>query len=109
MSINNQELLRMDRLITSGIPAGFIVLGVLYSYSVKNYLLNLMGDSSYSLYLVQAFSIPFSYKVAAKFFQDLNPGLIFLICLLLSLGASIALYLIVEKKITRKLKVFFIK
>jgi len=52
------------RTVRFGIPAFFLVLGLAGIASIKKGLLTRLGDASYSIYLIQVFTIPAFYKGA---------------------------------------------
>lgn len=53
----------LPRTIYAGIPALMIFMGFLYHSAIQSKTFNLLGDASYSIYLVQVISIPLSYKI----------------------------------------------
>lgn len=94
----------IDRLFTWGIPALLIVLGALYSKELKSKLASILGDASYSIYLVQVFTIPVTFKVVQKILPNLNTDLAILTCIIFSTLAGIATYFLIERPMTTKLR-----
>lgn len=58
------------RYLRYGIPAFCIVLGAAGLPSIRSGLLSRLGDASYSIYLIQVFTIPFFYKVITLALSD---------------------------------------
>ena len=99
----------MDRLFKWGIPSFLIVLGALYAKQMHYAFLEYLGAASYSIYLIQVFSISAFYKVSSKFFIGMNGDVIALICLLFSAILGCCLYSFCEKPLTLFLRKRFIK
>lgn len=90
----------LSRSITWGLPSILIFLGFLYSKPFKNAILETLGSASYSIYLVQVFSIPIFYKLLSKlsFLQFPYSAEIYVVlCIIFSAISGIFLYLIIEK------------
>jgi exopolysaccharide production protein ExoZ len=94
----------VDRLFTWGIPAFFIVLGALHAKEIKSQLASLLGDASYSIYLVQVFTIPVVFKFFQLFIPNLNTDLAILISIIFSGLIGTVTYLVIEKPMTAKLR-----
>lgn len=92
------------RLIIFGIPAFFIVLGALYLPSIKNKLLLHLGDASYSVYLIQVFTLPAFYKVSTLYLTFLGGEILAVLALLCTAIAGSLCYFCVEKPLTKFLK-----
>ncbi len=94
----------LNRAFVYGIPAFFIVLGLVNIRQTQNKLFMMLGDSSYSAYLIQFFTIPFLFK-----FADIIPktplltDLTFLLFAIITVTTGKILYQAVEKKMTLKL------
>jgi peptidoglycan/LPS O-acetylase OafA/YrhL len=56
-----------ERVVFWGVPSALIVLGCCYAPQIGNRLVLLLGAASYSIYLVQAMSIPLFFKVSRAF------------------------------------------
>lgn len=98
-----------DRVVFAGIPAALLVSGMVFWESVDGWAggswLPSIGDSSYSLYLLQAFTIPaFARLLSAVDRHRMLPGDV--ACLLLVIATvivSMVIYRFVEKRIDVKL------
>ena len=94
------------RFIYWGIPASMIVLGVaLTEEFFRTKLLSkisYLGDTSYSLYLLHPFIIPFVMLVIGKFNLALMPMAV-MACIVISSGVAIFSYEKIEKPITKYL------
>jgi len=86
-----------SREILFGIPSALIVYGAVTTTQVKSRVGKLLGDASYSIYLIQVFSIPIFYKFASYVDIEFNSDLLTLMCLLATAIGGTAMYLIVEK------------
>lgn len=106
---NSEILTEWDRLFKWGIPALFIVAGALYAKQIHNKTVELLGDASYSIYLVQVFSIPVFYKIAKVLMPNWNGDVIAFLALLFSITTGVITYLIIEKPMTNFLRKKLIK
>lgn len=87
-----------SRIIYFGTPACLFVLGCLYMPQIKNQLCRLLGDASYSIYLIQFFTIPFFYKAMSHLGIDTDFAYILaVICIIFTAIAGIMIYYILEK------------
>jgi exopolysaccharide production protein ExoZ len=96
------------RLLSFGVPMAFIFGGVIFCRrEMLNFRpLHLMGDASYSLYLVQVLAVPACGKIVRKLPIDAYAFSIPLMALYLcaAVAASLVLYLFLERPITDLLK-----
>lgn len=99
LPINIFYNLGMDRFYIYGIPAFFIVFGLINIKQTENRLLVYLGDASYSIYLVQVFTIPVFYKVSSNFLVTLQNDVVALLALLFTIIIGCLLYSLIEKKI----------
>lgn len=94
----------LHRLIIFGIPSFFLVLAVLNLSSITNKFLLHLGNASYSIYLVQVFTLPLFYKIASNYFSFINFDILAVAALAVSIVAGSVSYLLIEKPLTRILK-----
>ncbi|ENV34775.1 hypothetical protein F960_01083 [Acinetobacter gerneri DSM 14967 = CIP 107464 = MTCC 9824] len=94
----------VSRLIMWGIPSFFIVLGILWVRQIQNNFFQYLGDASYSIYLIQVFSIPVFYKVSSKYFNYTNGNIAAIMCLMFSILCGCLFYKFVETRISNFLK-----
>ena len=93
-----------NRALVYGIPACFLVLGLVTVRQTRNKFFMTLGDSSYSAYLFQFFAIPFLFR-----FADLIPkipsltDITIVIFAIITVAAGQLLYYGVEKRVTLKL------
>jgi exopolysaccharide production protein ExoZ len=100
----------LPRLYSYGLPMLFIFGGVVLS---RKELLNVtflhnLGDSSYSIYLVQVFTVPGLGVLIRKFVSYPPPYYLFLLIVFFTvttLAAAASLYVIIERPITNYLKI----
>lgn len=96
----------IDHFVLYGIPSALMVVGGVYANQIKASSLTKIGDALYSIYLLQAFAIPFFYKLLAKF--DMPHGvfndLFALLCLFFSTILGLIFYLLVESRVSVFLK-----
>lgn len=94
----------IDRFFVWGIPSFFIVLGLLWMKQYRNKLLEYLGNASYSIYLIQIFSIPVFYKIVVKYLYFLNGNIVAVLALLFTVLVSCLFYQLIELNIVRALK-----
>jgi len=80
-----------------GIPSALLVLGLVNIKQWKFKLAEHLGDASYSIYLIQVFTIPIFYKLAEKFVPDFSTLFLAITCLVGTAIAGSLFHLIVEK------------
>jgi hypothetical protein len=88
------------RSLVWGVPAIFIVFGAVLINQTKSRVLKFFGDASYSIYLVQVFTISAFYKFASKFLSFVHGDLLFILSLTLSVLFGCLVYALVEKPVT---------
>ncbi len=59
----------LGRYIEWGIPASIIVLGVCFMRHIQNKYVLHLGNASYSIYLIQVFTVPAFYKLSSELFS----------------------------------------
>lgn len=100
----NKEI---PRSLAWGLPSLLIFLGALYLNPIKNSLLATLGNASYSIYLVQVFSIPMCYKIFSKIgslnFIYINEIYV-IICIILSTIGGVLLHVAIEKPLAKIIK-----
>jgi exopolysaccharide production protein ExoZ len=84
---------------TYGISSALILFGVLNLKQYKFNTLKFLGDASYSIYLIQVFTISFFFKVLKYFPVNGFEFLFFLLNILFTVLVGSVFYLIFEKKI----------
>lgn len=94
----------IHRSIKWGIPAFFLVLGLLWMKQIKNKLAIYLGNASYSIYLIQVFTIPLFYKISSKYLTFLDGHIIALLALIFSAVVGCLFYQIVELRVTNFIK-----
>ena len=92
------------RVIIWGVPALLIVFGAVHSPQLKNSTLSFLGDASYSIYLIQALSIPAFYKLSVKFTNKINGDVLAALCLIFTAALGCAVYFFIEKPLSNYLK-----
>lgn len=99
MALRQLDAAMLDnyRPLISGIPALALVAGSLYIKQVDPPILRLLGNASYSIYLLQVFSIAAVYKAAQILTPHLPGLLVALICIASACAAGVIFYLLVEK------------
>lgn len=98
------QSLELSRIYVWGIPSIFIVAGSVYARQISSRTVLYLGDASYSIYLVQVFTIPFFYKVAKLGDLNMSGDLLALFCLMLSVIAGCVIHSYVEKPLTNILR-----
>ena len=95
---------------TYGIPSALMLFGVLNLKEYKFNTLKFLGDASYSIYLIQIFTISCFLKIVKYFSVNGFEFLLFLLNILFTVLVGSIFYLIFEKKIlqlkkSKKLKI----
>ena len=93
-----------QRFVLWGIPSFLLVMAVLYLPQNKNPIGLYLGAASYSIYLVQVFSIPLFYKLSSTYLAFIQPDLLAVGCLLFTLAMASLLYQFVEQPLARQLR-----
>lgn len=106
LPINIFYELGIDRFFKYGIPAFFIVFGLINIKQTKNRLLVYLGDASYSIYLVQVFTIPIFYKISSNFLVTLQNDVLSILALVFTIIIGCLLYSLIEKKIGLAINLF---
>ena len=94
----------IDRLFLYGIPSFILIFGLVQINQSKNSLLNYLGDASYSIYLVQVFTIPIFYKITSLLLPSVNGDVLSILALISSCGFGCLVYRYVESPMTKRLK-----
>lgn len=93
-----------ERVILWGIPSFFVVYGALTIKQFQNKTAQLLGDASYSIYLLQVLTIPAFYKLASKLDFPLHNDLLALACLTATAICGVVMFLLLERPMTNFLK-----
>lgn len=91
----------LDRLFLWGLPSSLIVFGAASAPQMRQGLTVFLGEASYSIYLVQVFTIPVIYKIAVRLSPGINGDLLALIALALTAAAGAIAYLGIERPLGR--------
>lgn len=87
------------RVFVWGIPSIIIVMGSVYAKQYSNRLLRLLGDASYSIYLVHFPIVSVFYKLIPRIETSLNVDFIALVCLIACISIGLITHLIIEKPV----------
>ena len=99
--IDIKKLNELDRFFSYGIPSFLIILGSIDLKEHKFSFFKLLGDASYSIYLIQVFTIPFVFKIFSFFsFKDYD-FLFFSVSIIFTIIMGLILYIFFEKKILK--------
>ena len=86
------------RVLKWGIPSMLIVFGAVFSKQGTNRVFSRVGDASYSIYLIQIFTIPGYYKLISVVGAGVIPNdLLAIGCLLFTSIVGVAVYTLLEK------------
>ena len=95
----------INRVVLYGLPSALVVFGCIGLKQINDGLLSMLGDASYSIYLIQIFTIPAFYKFAkALNLSVLYSDLMAILCLLLTSASGYFLYVVYEKRISNFLR-----
>ncbi|MDC1297582.1 acyltransferase [Octadecabacter sp.] len=105
LSISEEVRALIDsRVILWGLPSVLIVYGVIAIPQASSRLGKLLGDASYSIYLIQVLSLPVFYKIIHFSNIQLNNDLLAICCLIATAIFGTAIYLTIEKPMTQMIK-----
>lgn len=96
--------MEVERVWIWGLPSFLIILGAVHARQMRGRLLAWLGDASYSIYLVQVFTIPAFYKVAERLLRGVHGDMVAVACLAASVAAGCVLYAVVERPVTDVLR-----
>jgi peptidoglycan/LPS O-acetylase OafA/YrhL len=91
----------LDRFILWGMPSFLIVLGAASAPQIRRGISVFLGEASYSIYLVQVFTIPVIYKLVARFVPGIDGDLLALLAVILTAVAGVVTYVAVERPLGR--------
>ena len=88
-----------QRIIMYGLPSFLIIYGLLGIKQIHSGILTKLGDASYSIYLIQVFTIPAFYKIikVIKLFDGVSHDFLAIICLISTAIGGYVLYELVEE------------
>lgn len=91
-----------------GVPAFFVIYGLLGIPQITPGLLTSIGDGSYSIYLIQVFTIPLFFKVLKMIGACvyLSNDLLVVVCVIFTVLIGMGVYRFIEKPIAMKLRNF---
>jgi len=97
----------LPRSVYSGIPASFVVFGLVVLPQRRMGLAGVLGDASYSIYLIQVFTIPAFYKFLALIdLKTTHTDFLGIMALAGTAFGGWLLYVLFERPVTRVLKRF---
>jgi peptidoglycan/LPS O-acetylase OafA/YrhL len=91
----------LHRAIVWGVPSFLIVFGSLYVRQIREGLLVYLGAASYSIYLVQVFSVAAFYKLSSAFLTFVPPDLLAIVAVAFTAALGCATYELIEKPLGR--------
>lgn len=88
-----------NRLFYFGLSSAMIVFACLFLKQTNNNFITKIGDASYSIYLIQVFTIPSTYKLLdlLRIFDRLNGDITVIIATLISIMIGFIFYYLFEK------------
>lgn len=97
-----------NRVIIYGIPAFLIIYGLIGSFQIKAGVLTLLGDASYSIYLIQVFTIPAFYKAAVSLNASsyCSSDILAVLNLFFTAFAGVVTYLFLERGLSKAIKLY---
>lgn len=95
----------MGRTLHAGLPGALVLYGCLNVRQIRGALGKLLGDASYSIYLIQVFTIPVFYKLLSGARLSTSASDVYIVaCIVLTAAAGIAFYWLVEKRLMALIK-----
>jgi hypothetical protein len=96
---NFEKTYNLDRFFRYGIPSFLIVLGSINLREYKFNFFKLLGDASYSIYLIQVFTTSFIFKIINLFSVKGYELIYFTLNIIFTVIVGLIFYIIFEKKI----------
>ena len=96
-TIGNAEVAKAGREIYWGLPATLIVAGAINIKQIQNKILLFLGNASYSIYLVQVFTIPATLKVLTLILPSNYGDFTIIICTLVTILIGAISYQYIER------------
>ena len=92
-----------QRVIMYGLPSFLIIYGLIGVNQIQQGIFTKLGDASYSIYLIQVFSIPAFYKFIKfiKVFDGMHHDLLAILCLTSTAIGGDLVYELVEKNLIK--------
>lgn len=94
----------ISRFLLWGIPSFFILLGASSLPQFRSKQIEYIGSASYSIYLIQVFSIPAFYKFSSNFLRDIDHDTLAISTLLITTACGCMMYRLVEQPLGNFLK-----
>jgi len=105
LSISEEVMALFEsRVILWGLPSMFIVYGAVAAPQINSKLGKLLGDASYSIYLIQLVTISLFYKLIGVLGIELNNDFLALACLIATAIVGTVIHLFIEKPMTHLLR-----
>lgn len=105
LSISEEVMALFEsRVILWGLPSMFIVYGAVAAPQINSKLGKLLGDASYSIYLIQLVTISLFYKLIGVLGIELNNDFLALVCLIATAIVGTVMHLFIEKPMTHLLR-----
>ena len=96
-TIGNTDVAKAGRAFYWGLPSALIIAGAKNIRQIQNKVLLYIGDASYSIYLVQVFTIPIIFKILDKILPARFGEMGILICILATIIAGAISYQLIER------------
>jgi peptidoglycan/LPS O-acetylase OafA/YrhL len=93
-----------NRVMIWGLPALLIVYGAVNIRQFNNRIFVFLGGASYSIYLVQVFTIPAFYKLSSRYLNVINADILGIMALTATAIAGAIVYQYIEKPMGMYLK-----
>lgn len=87
------------RYLLWGIPSLLIFTSLLFVREIKIKFISHLGDASYSIYLIQVFTLPLIAKIFTKIIPNINAIYIFLLSSIFTIYIGYIFYILVERNI----------
>jgi peptidoglycan/LPS O-acetylase OafA/YrhL len=110
-------LIRMDcviftqRVVMYGLSSVLIIYGLLGETQIKQGILTKLGDASYSIYLIQIFTISAFYKAinTTPLFDSFSTDILAFLCIFLTVISGLTIHASIEKPLTKLVRGFLLK
>lgn len=97
---SNEEI----RYLVWGVPASLIFISLILVKEINLKLPQKLGDASYSIYLIQVFTLPLSCKILSKIAPDLNGFITYISISLFTIAIGYIFYVVIERNINALFK-----
>lgn len=92
------------RIFVWGVPASLIVLGLIFVNQTRSIIIVKLGEISYSVYLIQAITVPVFYKFSSSILGNYSGNLLAILCFIFTISVALIVHFMFDIPVSSKLK-----